>query len=82
VPSSGRPTGPLYVIPGQVPRLEDVGEGCRFADRCEFAVPRCSEGAVPLLSSGATSTIRCIRHHELELPSVEVAVAAPEQVAQ
>jgi peptide/nickel transport system ATP-binding protein len=33
--------GRLTTIPGQVPRLDEHIQGCRFAPRCPFAVPRC-----------------------------------------
>ncbi|MGP3562540.1 ABC transporter ATP-binding protein [Geobacillus sp. BK01] len=33
----------LYSIPGQVPRPGTVRRGCRFAERCEYAVDRCRQ---------------------------------------
>ena len=33
--------GRLTTIPGQVPRLDEVLHGCRFAPRCPFAIARC-----------------------------------------
>ena len=31
----------LYAIPGNVPKPGSVTQGCRFAERCEFAFERC-----------------------------------------
>lgn len=31
----------LYAIRGTVPLLNQIGQGCRFADRCEYACERC-----------------------------------------
>ncbi|MEI6907535.1 oligopeptide/dipeptide ABC transporter ATP-binding protein, partial [Klebsiella pneumoniae] len=36
-------------IPGQVPDLAALPEGCAFAGRCERATPRCREAIPPLL---------------------------------
>lgn len=33
-------------IPGQIPSLTDIGEGCIFADRCEFAEEECRTGEI------------------------------------
>jgi len=37
----------LNSIPGQVPRLDQLGSGCAFAERCQHATDRCSR-AMPL----------------------------------
>lgn len=39
-------------IPGQIPDLTSVPDGCMFADRCEFAQPECREGEIPLETVG------------------------------
>ncbi len=33
-------------IPGQIPSLTDIGDGCIFADRCEFAEEECRTGDI------------------------------------
>jgi peptide/nickel transport system ATP-binding protein len=38
----------LEAIPGTVPKLIEPREGCRFASRCKFAQPACSEATPPL----------------------------------
>lgn len=50
--------GELHTIPGSVPELHDMPEGCRFAARCEFAQPVC-ESAPPLDASASGGYVRC-----------------------
>jgi len=38
----------LETIPGQVPSLLNYPDGCRFRDRCRFAMAACSKGHPPL----------------------------------
>jgi peptide/nickel transport system ATP-binding protein len=49
----------LHVIPGIVPSLLNVPEGCKFNDRCERSFPRCSEEEPPLFEIGSGHTCRC-----------------------
>jgi len=42
----------LHPIPGSVPRLNEYPEGCRFHNRCPYAMPKCKEGAVPSFAVG------------------------------
>ena len=58
---------PLYTIPGQVPRFDELGEGCRLASRCSYVTPSCTEAAVPLRSVGTDRDVRCIHADELDL---------------
>ncbi len=37
----------LEAIPGFVPRITQLPEGCPFNPRCRYAMPLCKEGAVP-----------------------------------
>jgi oligopeptide/dipeptide ABC transporter ATP-binding protein len=60
---------PLYSIPGQVPRPDEYGTGCRFANRCNYATPACTT-VVPSLDgvrNGNPHLVRCCRVDELEL---------------
>jgi peptide/nickel transport system permease protein len=66
LPQSATPGGRLSTIPGQVPDPAAWPGGCRFADRCAHAEPRCRESAVELLTVGTTAT-RCVRAGELHL---------------
>ena len=43
MPDMQRRNQPLAAIPGSVPPLGSIAEGCRFADRCDRAWERCSE---------------------------------------
>ncbi|MFC9358360.1 dipeptide/oligopeptide/nickel ABC transporter permease/ATP-binding protein [Rhodococcus sp. NPDC057014] len=64
MPQSATPRSPLYVIPGQVPQLSELEEGCRFASRCEFVQPEC-HSAIPMLNAGSNHLARCVRSDEL-----------------
>jgi peptide/nickel transport system ATP-binding protein len=46
VPEEGMKDQRLRAIPGAPPNLKKVIPGCRFADRCPYAEPRCGEGAI------------------------------------
>ena len=58
--------GRLAVIPGQVPRLDGMLEGCRFAPRCPHAVARCRAEA-PAWQEIAGQRVRC--HFAGQLPA-------------
>lgn len=67
IPILGRdPTGKvkksrLEPIPGIVPSLLDLPEGCRFQERCKFVSDAC-KGEEPLLrSAGPDREVRCVR---------------------
>ncbi|MFD2415146.1 dipeptide/oligopeptide/nickel ABC transporter permease/ATP-binding protein [Amycolatopsis pigmentata] len=51
----------IQAIPGTVPSPRHWPTGCRFASRCEFARPACTEGVIPVerISEGRVS--RCVR---------------------
>lgn len=49
IPKLGETRGSLYSIPGTVPSLTERIKGCRFADRCEFCMPRCRTEEPPLI---------------------------------
>ena len=57
----------LPSIPGRVPALADMPEGCRFRLRCTHGRPAC-ERVQPLLDAGADRRARCVRQAELTLP--------------
>jgi peptide/nickel transport system ATP-binding protein len=57
-----------YAIPGQVPALGSKSVGCRFAQRCRYAMPVCTAAEIPLRLMRDRST-RCV------LPSLELAVS-------
>ncbi len=53
------PKSPLAVIAGQVPAPGEYGPGCRFANRCPRAEPRCATTTPPLLAAGQGREIAC-----------------------
>jgi peptide/nickel transport system ATP-binding protein len=58
IPTSRRHSGPLKVIPGQVPDLSDPPTGCRFKDRCDYRMPIC-ETPPPLEEVGSAHAAAC-----------------------
>jgi len=51
----------LSNIPGSVPDLEHIPQGCRFCDRCQFAEERCRKEHPPLVDAGNGHLVRCFR---------------------
>lgn len=81
------PTGsPLPVIPGVVPRPEDVPATCHFRDRCDHAVPACGATVIELrptheVPDDPTSPVdgwaRCLRQDQLHLAGVGASAGWP-----
>lgn len=60
--------GRLNVIPGQASTVNDLTVGCRFANRCSYAIAACHIQDIPLLTSSPLDNgARCIRSSELTL---------------
>jgi oligopeptide/dipeptide ABC transporter ATP-binding protein len=57
----------LEAIPGTVPALTSLPEGCRFHPRCAFATDACTADLPPLEEASDGHTIRCVRWRELSL---------------
>ncbi|MFD2420065.1 dipeptide ABC transporter ATP-binding protein [Amycolatopsis pigmentata] len=51
----------LAAIPGAVPRADDVGDKCGFADRCEWKQSPCVSSRPPLAAINASHTSACVR---------------------
>jgi len=49
----------LPVIPGIVPSLLNLPEGCKFNDRCDKSFSRCLTEEPPLFEAGSSHTCRC-----------------------
>ena len=49
----------LRVIRGTVRPATDVGAGCRFAERCDYAAARCTVAAPALFSAAGGSQVAC-----------------------
>jgi peptide/nickel transport system ATP-binding protein len=59
--------GRLPSIPGRVPSIVDMPNGCRFMARCPYATAGC-EAEQELLDAGDGRKVRCWRYREFELP--------------
>jgi peptide/nickel transport system permease protein len=65
VPDLSQPGAELATVKGTVPLPKDWPVGCRFADRCQYAVAACRSGPIPLDALQANRAARCIRAAEL-----------------
>lgn len=54
----------LLSIPGIVPSLFNISQGCRFVERCVKAKEICSENEPPLIEKAPGHWVRCWREHE------------------
>lgn len=52
LPTNNSRKSKLYSINGQVPRPDEIGEGCTFANRCPYAFDKCTVSAPPTFSMG------------------------------
>jgi len=52
----------LPVIPGMVPSLLHLPDGCAFQSRCRYAIDRCRQQEPPLFEPVSGHLIRCWRH--------------------
>ena len=69
--------GRLPSIPGRVPSIAEMPDGCRFKARCPHAMAGC-EAEQELLDAGEGRKVRCWRFRELELPgALQHAASAP-----
>ncbi len=55
---------PLPTIRGNVPRPGAWPAGCRFSNRCDFAVATCKQ---PIALTGGERLVRCVRADQLDL---------------
>jgi len=60
VPEKGLRNVKLTAIPGTPPNLKNPPSGCRFADRCKFAMPECRAMTINLREIGGGRSYRCI----------------------
>jgi peptide/nickel transport system permease protein len=69
--------GRLASIPGQVPAPQDWPTGCRFAQRCVFAQPRCTDPVALTPRTGDAGEVRCVRGAELHASGLRWTSAPP-----
>ena len=62
VPDKSNPDQPLFSIRGNVPSLLVPQTNCRFAPRCEYAMPRCRQAIPPLFIFGENHRVACFLH--------------------
>ena len=55
----------LHNIPGTIPNLRDMPEGCRFAPRCALATERCGREKPALKDVGGGHLCRCHRESSM-----------------
>ncbi len=60
LPDAGRRDQPLQAIAGTVPPLWTEFAGCRFAPRCDQAMPHCASTPPPLFDTAAAHQVRCL----------------------
>ena len=65
LPHIGQRKTRLPSIPGRVPSAHEMPPGCRFAPRCNYALPPC--GQPQALVQLGDRHVRCWRHDELDL---------------
>jgi oligopeptide/dipeptide ABC transporter ATP-binding protein len=56
---------PLQPIPGVVPRPEDLPQGCKFMDRCRYAIGECGITEPELREISVRHEVRCLRAEEI-----------------
>lgn len=49
-------------IPGTVPDLVDLPDGCAFAPRCAYRQAVCEAGAIPMVETSPGHVNRCLLH--------------------
>lgn len=49
----------LFMIPGTVPAMKDVGKGCRFCKRCSRASEKCFSDMPEIKEISSTRKVRC-----------------------
>ncbi len=65
IPGYGRTSGRLIPIPGSVPSLNALPQGCSFAPRCRFATQICTENHIPLRKYKPGNYSRCILEEQV-----------------
>lgn len=60
--SVGGGRAPLAEIPGMVPSIWALGQGCAFRERCTQAMPRCATDVPELVPQGDDHAVACWLH--------------------
>jgi peptide/nickel transport system permease protein len=67
VPKLGESGRNIQAIPGMAPAVNNLPEGCAFAQRCDMVAPVCREQHIPLKPVETDRAVRCIRFSMGEL---------------
>ena len=59
VPEDGTRSNKLVAIPGTPPNLKRPPAGCRFAERCKYAMPSCRYNSYPIIDFDQGRSYRC-----------------------
>ena len=61
-------------IPGQIPELDDIPDGCIFADRCEYATDICRSGKIAMeaVDDGIDHQSRCLHWEDVLETDIEL----------
>jgi peptide/nickel transport system ATP-binding protein len=59
IPHLDSPPDKLSSIPGSVPSIHQMPEGCRFQTRCALATDKCKRKAPPLFQINDSHQVRC-----------------------
>ena len=59
VPEDGTRSNKLVAIPGTPPNLKRPPAGCRFAERCKYAMPACRYNSYPIVDFAEGRSYRC-----------------------
>jgi oligopeptide/dipeptide ABC transporter ATP-binding protein len=62
VPALGKGKDRLATIPGVVPSLFNIPEGCPYYERCPEAKPDCEEKLPPMVEVGKEHWVRCWKY--------------------
>ncbi len=65
MPRMGNDRKRLYNIPGTVPHITQMPEGCHFAPRCPYATPECRNSCPPMISAQDDHQVRCFHYQNL-----------------
>lgn len=65
VPRLGEADKTIAAIPGMPPAVNDLPQGCAFADRCARSQDACRQGDIDLLPIAENRAVRCIRVDEI-----------------
>ena len=61
IPNLNRKVSRLTPIPGLAPDPAALPRGCKFAPRCRYATPACSEAEVPVYEIEPGHLVKCLR---------------------